>query len=205
MGFQIGDIIEKLKSDRRLQMIVAGFVILVVAAAVLFFVMSPSEQPTAVKPAVVPKPKGKDNATAKKQTDNKTAQPDNKTVQLPQTPQAVQYTSIGRRDPFMPLLVPKEILEKKSEKKKALSPLEDASISDIRLTAIIKGKEGYYALIRMADGKSYTLRPGMLVGSNEGRVYKITQDSVIIKEKIKDERGRLIIKENPLKLRRGEE
>lgn len=150
--------------------------------------------PAADVKAAVP---AKDNVIAKQQPVS-----DNKTVQQPQQP--AQYTSLGRRDPFMPLLVPKEILEKKSDKKK-LSPLEDASVSDMQLTAIVKGKEGYYALIRMADGKSYTIREGMLVGSSEGRVYKITQDSVIIKEKIKDERGRLIVKENPLKLRRGEE
>ncbi|MBF0329495.1 MAG: pilus assembly protein PilP [Nitrospirae bacterium] len=226
MGFQVGDIIEKLKSDRRLQMVVGGVLVLIIAGVAIFFLMpSSSEQPTTAKPAAVPMPKGKDNATAKKQPDNKTAQsdnktihqgktdnktvqsvkPDNKTAQLPpQTQQPAQYTSLGKRDPFMPLLIPKEILEKKTDKKR-LSPLEDCSLADVQLTAIVKGKEGYYGLVKLPDGKSYTVRAGMLVCSSEGRVYKITQDSVIIKEKIKDERGRLIIKENPLKLRRGEE
>ena len=89
-----------------------------------------------------------------------------------------EYRPAGRRDPFVPLAV-------KPTPEKELQILAPA----FRLIATLWNKDGYYALIRLPDGRSYTIREGMDLGKlglHGGRVYKITKDFVIIREKIRD-------------------
>ncbi|WP_333654250.1 pilus assembly protein PilP [Dissulfurispira sp.] len=111
----------------------------------------------------------------------------------------VEYTAGARRDPFMPLVV------KAEAKPKGLIPIESYEVSEFKLIAILWDKTKYYAVITLPDGKSYTIREGVKLGLHGGKVYKITKDSVIIREHVRDYRGALSPKDTILKLRREEE
>lgn len=111
----------------------------------------------------------------------------------------VEYTAGKRRDPFMPLII------KAEAKPKGLIPIESYEVSEFKLIAILWDKTKHYAVITLPDGKSYTIREGVKLGLHGGKVYKITKDSVIIREQVRDYKGALGPKDTILKLRREEE
>lgn len=117
-------------------------------------------------------------------------------------PQEVVYDAKGKRDPFLSLV---EITKQKPVKKKGASPFESYDIEEVKLLAIASTKEKYYALIRLPDRKNYTITEGMTLGLQGGRVEKITKDSVIIREYVKDYRGEIKPRDAILKLHKGDE
>ena len=113
------------------------------------------------------------------------------------------YRSEGSRDPFLSLIIAIEQVEEK--KKKGLVPIEDYDLSQMTLTAVVWDKEGYYALVGLPSGKYYTVREGMSIGIHDGKVRRITDSSVVVREYIRDYKGRLQEKDRYLKLRKKEE
>ena len=111
-----------------------------------------------------------------------------------------EYNGYGRRDPFTSL-----IIKKQPDKKKGLVPMENFEVSEFRLIAILWNRAGYYAVVTLPDGKSYTIKEGMKLGLHSGKVYKINKDSVIIREQIRNERGVMGPQDTILKLRGEEE
>ena len=111
-----------------------------------------------------------------------------------------EYTASGRRDPFMPLIAKRDEIKPK----KGAIPLESFDVLEFKLIGILWNKV-YYAVVTLPDGKSYNLREGIRVGLHGGKVNKITKDSVIIRENIRDYRGVLVSKDTILKLRKEEE
>jgi Tfp pilus assembly protein PilP len=112
-----------------------------------------------------------------------------------------KYDAKGRRDPFLPLV---ETTKQKSIKKRGASPFESYGIDEIKLLAIAWNSK-HYALIMLPDKKTYTITEGMTVGLQGGKVVKITKDSVVIRENIRDYRGEIKPRESILKLHKGEE
>lgn len=110
------------------------------------------------------------------------------------------YTAAGKRDPFIPLIIKAD-----AKPQKGLIPIESYEVSEFKLIAILWDKTKYYAVITLPDGKSYTIREGMKLGLHGGKAYKITKDSVIIREQVRDYKGGLSPKDTILKLRREEE
>ena len=122
-------------------------------------------------------------------------------TQKPETATATyEYNAVGRRDPFASLL-----MQMATEKRKGAPPLESYDVADFRLTAILWNKSGFYALVLSPDGKNLTLRIGMTIGLHGGKIFKITTDSVIIREFLKDYRGVVRPHIFVCKLHRGEE
>ncbi|MFZ2198175.1 MAG: pilus assembly protein PilP [Thermodesulfovibrionales bacterium] len=112
------------------------------------------------------------------------------------------YDAKDRRDPFMSLV---QAAKPKAQRKKGASPIEIFDVDEIKLIAIAWDSKQYYALITMPDSKSFTIRKGMTLGLNNGKVMDITKDSVLIQEQIKDYRGQTKSKDTILKLRKEEE
>jgi len=112
------------------------------------------------------------------------------------------YDPQGRRDPFLSLV---QVFKPKAQRKKGASPIENFDVDEIKLIAIAWDSNQYYALVTMPDTKSYTIRKGMTLGINNGKVIDITKDSVFIKEQIKDYKGQTKSKDTILKLRKEEE
>jgi Tfp pilus assembly protein PilP len=160
-------------------LIVLGFVILTLAT-ISAEAMAADEQKAAPTDAV--KDKSSETAEAVKKNEN------------------YEYTGTNRRDPFTSL-----IQKKSSGKIKGLTPLESYETADMKLIAIMWANNRYYAVISLPDGKSYTAYAGIKVGPNAGVIKKITKDSMVIADRVKDARGRFSPKERVLKLRTEEE
>ena len=112
------------------------------------------------------------------------------------------YDTKGRRDPFLSLIQPSKA---KAERKKGASPVENYDVDEIRLIAIAWDSLQYYAMITLPDKKSYTIRKGMTLGINDGKVLDITREAVFINEQVKDYKGQFRTKDTILKLRKEEE
>ncbi len=153
-----------------------------------------SEQPQAPKPQEKPAEKAiakpGDKPAGKAQGAKDTAKPGT----------YYEYIAASRRDPFVPLIVKAE-----AKSAKGLTPIESYEVAEFKLMAVLWDNSKYYAVITLPDGKSYTVREGTKLGLHGGKIYKITKDSVIIREQVRDYRGVLGSKDTVLKLRREEE
>jgi type IV pilus assembly protein PilP len=112
------------------------------------------------------------------------------------------YDPQERRDPFLSL-VKKE--KKRPKKTKGASPLESFSVEEIKLLAIASDKDESYAMILLPNRKTFTIKKGMVLGLEGGKVEEISAERVVIREYVKDYKGNLKPKDTVLKLHKGEE
>lgn len=115
---------------------------------------------------------------------------------------AYSYNPLGRRDPFMPLII-KQGAKEREKSFAARPPLERYDIKEFKLTGIVWGGFGYNAMLEAPDGKGYFIRVGSVIGPNKGVVKRITQDSIIIEEKFKSYTGETQAREIVVKLKRA--
>jgi type IV pilus assembly protein PilP len=107
------------------------------------------------------------------------------------------YRARGLRDPFLP---PAEVRAPEAEAKD-VPPLERHALQSFRLVGVVQGRRGAYAMVTTAEGKGYTIRVGTRIGSDGGRVRRITKNSVIVEVVQPDEFGELKKSETILALR----
>lgn len=115
----------------------------------------------------------------------------------------VPFTARSRRDPFASIIITTK--KKMKEHAKKQNPLENFDVTDFKIMGIIFDGKRYYASVVLPDNKAYTLRAGLKVGLFGGKVEKITNDAIIIKEYITDYLGKKKLKTTALKLRKEEE
>lgn len=126
-------------------------------------------------------------------------------------PPAYRYEARGKVDPFVPFI--NKVVERLAEKKRkkgALSPLERVDVTQLKVIGILWEPENSNqarAMVELPDGKGFILEKGMVVGRNEGKVVKITPDTVIVEEESMNIFGEVEKKEVVLKLhpKKGEE
>lgn len=106
------------------------------------------------------------------------------------------YDPKSRRDPFQALT--KAI---KRERLLDVPPLQRYQLSDVKILGIVWGGYGYHALIQTPDGKGYTVKEGMLMGTNSGVIKAITDKAIVVAEPTVDFSGKKIEKEVELLLR----
>ncbi len=107
------------------------------------------------------------------------------------------YDPKSRRDPFQSLTK----IIKTASLQSQMPPLQRVQISDMKLLGIMWGGYGYYGLIQTPDGKGYTVKDGMLLGTNNGVIKTITDKAIIVSEPTIDIAGRKSTKEVELLLR----
>ncbi len=111
------------------------------------------------------------------------------------------YNPAGKRDPFLPFL--------KLEKKEALPdyeslpPLERYELGEFRFVGVIWGPAATLALVEDAEGKGYTVKPGMKIGRNGGVITRITDAEIFVREEFQDYTGSKVARESSLKLQTG--
>ncbi len=88
-----------------------------------------------------------------------------------------EYTSAGKRDPFRSF-----ILEVAQERRDARGPLEQFDLAQLELKAVLWGTEAPRALVADPSGRGYIVREGTLMGKNEGKVVRIGDNAVVVKE-----------------------
>ena len=117
-------------------------------------------------------------------------------VPMAETLDGYSYDPKSRRDPFQALT--KAI---KKERQLDVPPLQRYQLSDVKILGIVWGGYGYHALVQTPDGKGYTVKEGMLMGTNNGVIKAITDKAVVISEPAIDFSGKKIEKEVELLLR----
>jgi len=80
------------------------------------------------------------------------------------------------------------------------SPLERFDLSQLAVMGIIWGLEEPRALVRDPTGKGYIVRAGTPIGKNKGRILRIEDNKVVVKETYLDHLDRATTKEVDLEL-----
>ncbi len=107
------------------------------------------------------------------------------------------YDPKSRRDPFQSLTRMVKIDKTRPD----MPPLQRVQISDLKLLGIIWGGYGYYGLVQTPDGKGYTVKEGMLMGTNNGVITTITDKAIIVSEPSIDISGNKSTKDLEILLR----
>ena len=125
------------------------------------------------------------------------------TLEPNDTQKTEHYDAEGKVDPFKPLIQDKteeSIVVNDNKPKRILTPLEKVDLSQIRLVAVILMKNKKIAMVEEGSGKGYEVGIGTYIGKNQGRISEILSSSIVVKELIKDYRGRLKEQEQEIKL-----
>lgn len=120
---------------------------------------------------------------------------------------ASTYDPSGRFDPFEPLFKEEpesepQVTGKKKTKRLPQTPLERVSLSQLKVSAIIRAPSGNRALVEDATGKGYVVTNGTYMGLNSGKVIKIEKDRIVVEEEIENVLGELTLKNTELKLQK---
>lgn len=120
-----------------------------------------------------------------------------------------RYDSTGKLNPFLPLIQEKEergvagsVVDEKP--KRVLTPLEKMELSQIKLVAVILMENRQLAMVEETTGKGYEVNIGTYMGKNNGQVSKINQSSIVVKEYVKDYKGKLQARFQEIKLQKKE-
>ena len=166
---------------------------------------APVSKPVAVQPPTTPTPPAQAAGSVKEIPKPATSAgvPSTPVAAAAPTPplaEAVEgytYDPKSRREPFQSLTR----LVKIDKTRLEMPPLQRVQISDLKLLGIMWGGYGYYGLIRTPDGKGYTVKEGMLMGTNNGVISAITDKAVIVSEPSIDISGNKSTKDVEILLR----
>ncbi len=92
--------------------------------------------------------------------------------------QEFRYDPTGKPDPFKSYLKQIQLVEDTD----ALSPLERFDLSQLTVTGIIWATKEARALVEDPTGKGYIVAEGAGIGKNKGRVVRIDDNRVVVKE-----------------------
>jgi len=114
------------------------------------------------------------------------------TAQLgPNTQLVIDVSS--KKDPFKPFVIEQKTA--KPVKRKASGdnlPIQNYEVMQFRVAGIIVGLKENRAQIIDPVGKAYIVREGMLIGSNDGKIVKISPSGIDVLEQYRDDSGKLI-------------
>lgn len=116
----------------------------------------------------------------------------------PEAPVAVayHYDPTDKADPFKSYIRRQVTLESEE----TTSPLERFDLSQLTVMGIIWGVDEPRALVRDPTGKGYIVRAGTPIGKNKGRILRIEDNKLVVKETYLDHLDRATTKEVELEL-----
>jgi type IV pilus assembly protein PilP len=109
---------------------------------------------------------------------------------------AYHYDPTDKVDPFKSYIRREVTLEGDDTS----SPLERFDLSQLLVMGIIWGVDEPRALIKDPTGKGYIVRTGTPIGKNKGRILRIEDNKVVVKETYLDHLDRATTKEVELEL-----
>ncbi|HTO71718.1 MAG TPA: pilus assembly protein PilP [Myxococcota bacterium] len=112
------------------------------------------------------------------------------------TAAAYHYDPTDKVDPFKSYIKRQITLDTEGES----SPLERFDLSQLVVMGIIWGVDEPRALIKDPTGKGYIVRAGTPIGKNKGRILRIEDNKVVVKETYLDHLDRATTKEVELEL-----
>ncbi len=113
---------------------------------------------------------------------------------------AYRYSPEGRPDPFKSFLAVKEVIPQAQEDGRPKTYLETLDLSQLDLIAIVISPKGSWAMVRDAKGLGYPVLVGTPMGLNGGVVRSISDGKILIREKFRDFRGKVITRDVEKKL-----
>jgi type IV pilus assembly protein PilP len=137
-----------------------------------------------------------------------------KEISAPKTPEiasptllAKGYDPTGKINPFEALFrkkTPTAVVVVPEEELKCpqITPLQKIALSQLKLTGVILAAGGNRALVEESSGKGYVLEKGTDIGPQCGTVVAIERDRVLVEEKVKDVRGKIVTQTRELKLQK---
>jgi type IV pilus assembly protein PilP len=109
---------------------------------------------------------------------------------------AYHYDPADKTDPFRSYIRRQVTLESEASS----SPLEHFDLSQLIVMGIIWGVDEPRALVKDPTGKGYIVRAGTPIGKNKGRILRIEDNKVVVKETYLDHLDRATTKEVELEL-----
>lgn len=138
--------------------------------------------------------KGASSAAAKSKP-TKAAEP---SVDIVEENEVVEYAyePEGRRDPFRSF-----VLEEARERREGRGPLEQFELSQLKVVAVVWQANRPRALIQDPSGRGYVVAEGTSMGKNAGRVIRIHDGGLVVKETYVDYLGEPTRKDIELRVR----
>ena len=81
-----------------------------------------------------------------------------------------------------------------------MTPLQKFDLEQLRLIGVIVGRGEPRAMVISPDGKSFILKKGIKIGKNNGSVYDITTEAVLVNERYFDFTGEVKSRIQEIKL-----
>jgi len=105
--------------------------------------------------------------------------------------QGGQIDFTGKKDPFKPYIVQPAAPVRKDASTKNINalPIQSFDVNKFKLAGIIAGLKENRALIVDPFLKGYVVKAGMQLGNNNGRITRISADSVEVLEQFRDDNG----------------
>jgi type IV pilus assembly protein PilP len=119
-----------------------------------------------------------------------------KEAQPAATPVAYHYDPTGKPDPFRSFINSL----KKTDVTAVSTPLERFDLSQLKLTGIVWNNDKPRALVNDPSGKAYIVAEGTAIGKNGGRVIKISDNALVVKETYVDFLGKATTKDIEMRL-----
>ena len=121
-------------------------------------------------------------------------------------PQAYRLNSL--RDPFGFTAPPQTLATPTSSKRKSIPPtrqrkmevLENYTLSSLQMVGVIEKENLVWGLLRTPDNRIVAVRLGEYIGKRYGVVLAINEDRIEIEEKILNDSGRWVRRNNSIQL-----
>lgn len=110
------------------------------------------------------------------------------------------YDPTGKKDPFRSFILE----QAKQRANEEVGPLEQFDISQLAVVAVVWDTHQPRALIADPSGRPYIVAEGAEVGKNDGKVVKIDDDIVVVKETYVDWLGEKTTKDIEMRLKSGD-
>jgi Tfp pilus assembly protein PilP len=111
-----------------------------------------------------------------------------------------RYNPTEKRDPFRSFILD----QAKEAAEKDVGPLEQFDISQLAVVAVVWDTGAPVALVADPSGRPYLVAEGAAVGKNDGRVIKIGDGMVLVKETYVDWLGEKTTKDIEMSLAGGD-
>lgn len=108
------------------------------------------------------------------------------------------YDPAGKRDPFRSFEWERP---DRRQEDALLGPLEKFDLGQLDLVAVVWRTDNAKALVMDPSGQSYIVGHGTRIGKNDGRVIRIGDNAVVVKETYVDHLGNKSVKDIEMRIR----
>jgi Tfp pilus assembly protein PilP len=109
------------------------------------------------------------------------------------------YDPTNKIDPFKSFISIKDEIEGEAQEEPR-TYLETLDISQLTVSAIVLSGKNSWALIRDSKGDGHVIKIETPIGKNRGKVVRITENEIIVREQYKNIKGKTITRDISIKL-----